>query len=222
MSDTGERVVGRDVMRGIAVGVLVLGLLGALAARAGWLAVEFPRAAGMTPWLVSRATGITALAALALDVVVGLLVSTRLGDRWIARGHLIELHGWLSPLALVLVVTHAGSLLADPYIRYDLIDVLIPFATPVRRFAVGLGVLSAYLALAVHASFGLRKWLGAKVWRRLHYLSFVALAAAAIHAAAAGTDAARWWAIALGGTPVAIAVALLVQRIASASGSRGR
>jgi DMSO/TMAO reductase YedYZ heme-binding membrane subunit len=191
----------------------MLALLGAIASRTGWAAIELPGPDSGAPWFVSRATGFAALTALALDVIVGLLVSTRAGDRWIARAHAIDLHGWLSPVALSLVVGHALVLLADGYIHFDLLDLIVPFAAPYRPLAVGAGVIAAYLALVVHASFGLRRRLGTRTWRRLHYLSFAAFVAASVHAVLAGSDASRPWAIAVHGAPLAVVGALVVHRV---------
>jgi predicted ferric reductase len=203
----------RDVVRGVVVGVLILAVLGAIASRAEWVAIDLPRPDGTGPWFVSRATGFAAYVALSLDVILGLLVSTRAGDRWLARGTSIDLHAWLSPVALGLVLGHALVLVADSYIRFDALDVLVPFAAPYRPVAVGLGVIAVYLALVVQASFGLRRWLGATTWRRLHYLSFVVFVAAALHAMLAGSDSSRPWAAALYGTPLAIVLALVVHRV---------
>ena len=203
----------RELVRGLVVGLLLLAVFGAIASRAGWATIDVPRPDGTGPWFVSRATGFAAYIALALDVIVGLLVSTRAGDRWLARGTSIDLHGWLSPVALGLVLGHALVLVADSYIRFDALAVLVPFASPYRPVAVGLGVIAGYLALVVHASFGLRRRLGAKTWRRLHYLSFVAFVAAALHALLAGSDSSRPWAVALYGTPLAIVLALVAHRV---------
>lgn len=197
----------RDAARGIAIGVVALALAGAIASRTGLAAIDVPRPAGTGAWLLARATGFAAYAALALDVIAGLLVSTK--NRWLPRGALVDLHGWLSPLALALVLGHALVLLADSYIRFDLLDVIVPFASRYRPAAVGLGILAAYAAIVVHASFALRRRIGTKRWRRLHYLSFVAFVAAALHAILAGSDAARAWAIVICAIP-AVMVTLLV------------
>ena len=206
----------REVLRGIVIGLVALALAGAIASRAGWGAISVPRPAGTGAWLLARASGYAAFAALALDVIAGLLVSTRAGDRWIARGQLIELHGWLSPLALALVVGHVLALLADRYLRFDVLDVLVPMVSPYRPIAVGLGIVAAYCAVVVHASFGFRRLLGTKAWRRLHYLSLVAFGAAAVHAFMAGTDASRPWAIAICIVPLLGAAMLLVGRVRTA------
>jgi len=203
----------RDTLRGIAIGLVVLAIGGALAARLGIAELAVPRADSTGPWLVSRALGFAAYAALSLDAIVGLLVSTRVGDRLLGRAAAVELHGWLSPLALGLVLGHGAMLLADGYVRFDALDVLVPFAAPYRPIAVGLGVIAAYLALVVHASFALRKRIGVTAWRRLHYLSFVAFAGATAHGLAAGTDTGRPWTTILYGTPLVIVLALVGKRL---------
>lgn len=208
----------RNVLRGIAIGLVVLALVGAIMSRAGWGAISVPRPAGTGAWLLARASGYAAFVALALDVIAGLLVSTRAGDRWMARGQLIDLHGWLSPLALALLVGHVLALLADRYVRFDVLDVVVPMLSPYRPVAVGLGIVAGYCAVVVHASFGFRRTIGAKAWRQLHYLSFVAFGAAAVHAFLAGTDASRPWAIAICLLPLLGAAVLLAGRVRTAMG----
>ncbi len=203
----------RDVLRGAVVGLVMLALLGAIASRAGWATIDVPRPDDSAPWFVSRATGFAAFTALALDVIVGLLVSTKAGDRWIARAHAIDLHSWLSPVSLSLVAGHALILLADGYIGFDLLDLVVPFAARYRPLAVGIGVIAAYLALVVHASFGLRRRLGTRTWRRLHYLSFAAFVASSLHAILAGSDSSRPWTITLYGVPLAIVATLIGHRV---------
>jgi predicted ferric reductase len=158
--------------------------------------------------------GLTAFVALALDVILGLLLSTRMANRLFAKGVAVELHRWLSPLVLALALGHGLLLLADGYIRFDALAVLVPFASPYRPLAVGLGVIAGYLAVVVHASFALRKTIGARTWRRLHYLSFVALIGAAAHALLAGSDVGSVWVRSLYAVPLAIAVGLAAMRIA--------
>lgn len=203
----------RSAVKGVFIGVIALALTGAIAARLGWIVPSPPRVDGTGAWLLSRATGLVAYAALGLDVIVGLLVSTRSADRLVPRGHLVDLHGWLSPLALALVLAHGAVLLADSYVRFDVIDVLVPFASAHAPIAVGLGVLAAYLAGAVHASFALRKRIGTATWRRLHYLSFVAFVLVTIHAIAAGTDRGDPWFASVYGVVLLVVAGLVGIRI---------
>ena len=213
----------RVLVLGTAAGVLAFAVLLAVLARGGWAQAELPRAAGPEPWFVSRATGFVAFTALALDAIVGLGISTRLGDRWISRGAAVELHRWLSPIALATAFAHGAVLVAGSHVPFDALDVLLPFVAPYRPVAVGLGVLALHAAAVVHVSFALRARIGARAWRHLHYLSFVAFAAAALHVVAAGTDAGRAWAIALVAPPVlAVAALVAVRVLRSGPPRRGR
>lgn len=207
----------RDALKGAFVGLFLLALFGAIATRSGWIEPSVPRPLGTGAWLVSRATGLLAYVVLSIDVIVGLLVSTRSADMAVPRGHLIDLHGWLSPLALALVLAHGGVLLADNYVRFDIIDLLVPFASERWPLAVGIGVLAGYLVLVVHASFGLRKRIGTAMWRRLHYLSFVAFVLVTVHALAVGTDRANPWFASVYVVLLGVVVSLLGIRINRAS-----
>jgi methionine sulfoxide reductase heme-binding subunit len=203
----------RSALKGVLVGIVVVALVGAIATRAGWIVASLPRPHGTGAWMVSRATGLVAYAALGIDVIVGLLVSTRSGGGLVPRGQLVDIHGWLSPLALVLVLVHGGVLLADSYVRFDIIDLLVPFASDRWPLAIGVGVLAGYFVLVVHLSFGLRKRIGTTVWRRLHYLSFVAFVLVTVHALAAGTDRASPWFASVYGVVLVVVACLLGIRI---------
>lgn len=183
----------RSALKGVIAGIFLLALLGAIAARLDWIAASIPRPHGTGAWMFSRATGLLAYVALSADVIVGLLLSTRRADRLLPRGHLVDIHNWLSPLTLALVLAHGAVLLADGYVRFDIIDVFVPFASRRWPIAIGIGVLAGYLVLVVHASFGLRKRIGTATWRRIHYLSFVAFVLVTIHAIAVGTDSTHPW-----------------------------
>jgi len=69
--------------------------------------------------------------------------------------------------------------------------VLVPFASTWRPAAVAAGVVAGWLALALAASFRMRRLIGQKGWRRLLL--------AVCHALASGTDLAG-----LGGPIVAV------------------
>jgi predicted ferric reductase len=211
----------RDAVKGVLIGIFVLALLGAIAARVGSVVVSPPRPEGFGAWMFARATGLLAYVALSLDVLVGLLVSTRAVDRHVRRGQLVDLHGWLSPLTLAFTLAHAGALLADRYVRFDLIDIAVPFASSRWPITTGMGILGGYLLLFVHTSFGLRRRIGTAMWRRIHYLSFVAFVLVTIHAVAVGTDRSNRWFAAIYVVQV-IAVASLVGLRLIARGRRPR
>ena len=59
------------------------------------------------------------------------------------------MHRFLAILTGVFVVLHGGSLLLDRVVPISLAQELVPFTSPYRPLAVGLGVTAAELMAAV-------------------------------------------------------------------------
>ncbi|MBI2764586.1 MAG: ferric reductase-like transmembrane domain-containing protein [Chloroflexi bacterium] len=164
-------------------------------------------------WLVSRASGLVAFVLLSASVILGLLMSTKLGKRLLSGKLNYELHAFLSVLTLSFLGLHAGALLFDGFFTFTPLSLLVPFLSPYQPLTVGLGVIAAWSTAAVAASFWYRKQLGHARWRKLHYLSFGAYVLALVHGYTVGTDSSLPFvqAIYLGS---ALAVSgLLAQRI---------
>lgn len=141
-------------------------------------------------WFLARSSGIVAGAFLVAAVVWGVLSSTRLLHGWAAPAWLLDLHRWLGTLTVVFTVVHLVSLWADTYVEFDLVSFLVPFASPWRPTAVGLGVLALYLLLAVQvtSSSWLRPRISRRAWRIVHLGSFLLVWLAAMHAGLSGSD----------------------------------
>jgi len=138
-------------------------------------------------WLVARAAGLVAFGLLTLSVWLGLAMSTRLLGPKRAK-QLLGLHRTLAWTGLAMIGLHVGALVLDPVMHFSAVSVLMPFASPWKPGAVATGVVAGWLSLALAASFRMRKWIGQKGWRRLHYASFAAFALSLGHALAVGTD----------------------------------
>ena len=145
-------------------------------------------AAGMpVAWIVARAAGLVALGLLTLSVWLGLAMSTRiLGVR--RQKSLLGWHRTLVWTGLAMLGLHVGAVLLDPVLHFGLASALVPFTAPWRPAAVAAGAVAGWLSLMLAVSFRLRKWIGQRGWRRLHYASFAAFGLAVAHALAAGTD----------------------------------
>jgi len=138
-------------------------------------------------WLVARAAGLVAFGLLTLSVWLGLAMSTKLlGTK--RQKPLLEWHRTIVWAALSVLGLHLGAVLLDPVLHFGLPAVLVPFAAPWKPVAVGAGVVAGWLSLVLAVSFRLRKRIGQKGWRRLHYASFGAFALALGHALFTGTD----------------------------------
>ncbi|MCC7090130.1 MAG: ferric reductase-like transmembrane domain-containing protein, partial [Dehalococcoidia bacterium] len=140
------------------------------------------------PWAISRASGLAAFAVLTASVVMGLLISTKASDGVLGRPFVFEMHQFLAVVSLVLIGVHAGSLLFDGFLHFTSLSLVVPFISPYRPVAVGVGVIAGWLVAITTASFWMRSRIGQKRWRTLHYVTFLAYVAGLGHGVFAGTD----------------------------------
>jgi predicted ferric reductase len=139
-------------------------------------------------WYVTRASGIVAYLLLWLSMVLGLAVTSKYADAVLDRMFTYDFHQFISLLAIVFLVVHVSALLVDRYLPYSIWQVLIPFASPYRPFWVGVGVLSFYTTMLVTVTFYMRKRIGMRTFRVIHYLSLAGYLGATLHGLFAGTD----------------------------------
>jgi predicted ferric reductase len=140
-------------------------------------------------WYVARAAGLVAWALVVASCTWGLLHATRALGRKPSPAWMLSTHRYLSALALAFVAVHVVAILADGYVHFGLTGVFVPMAAPWHPLAVAWGILSMYLLVIVEVTSLLRARITPKVWRGLHLLSYVVLAATTVHLLAAGTDA---------------------------------
>jgi sulfoxide reductase heme-binding subunit YedZ len=173
-------------------------------------------------WFLSRASGLVLLVLFSIVVVLG--VATRTGSapaRW-PRFAVAELHRTLSLFAVALLVLHVVTAILDPFVTIGWAATLLPFASPYRTLAVGLGTLAVDLAGAVLLTSLFRRRLGQRAWRAVHWLAYLAWPAAFLHSLTAGNDLGIWWvALAEVGSAVAVAAAVLTRLIGRARGRPG-
>lgn len=144
-------------------------------------------------WFVSRGSGLALLVAFSLVQVLG--VAARLGGgprRWPAFA-VGELHRTLALFTVAFLVLHVATAIADPYVTIGWAAAAVPFASPYRTAAIGLGTLAADLGGAVLLTSLLRRRIGYRAWRGVHWLSVLAWPAAFAHALTAGGDMSIWW-----------------------------
>lgn len=166
-----------------------LGALLALALSPAWVPALAGSLGGVEPpayWYLSRASGLTAYGLIWLSITLGLAQSTGL-----AKGAtLLAWHRHAASTGIAFTAFHALVLLGDRHVGGDPAALLVPFA--MRAHApgwVGLGQLAAYGLVAVAGSFALRRKIGARAWRGIHYASFTVFVLVVVHAALAGSDA---------------------------------
>ena len=168
-------------------------------------------------WYFARSAGIVAYLLLSGSVLLGVLMAGRASFTW-PKFAVEEVHRFLAILTGVFIVLHGGSLLLDRVVPISLGQELVPFTSPYRPLAVGLGVCAMELVAAVGITNALRKRLPHPTWRRLHYLTLPAWLLASLHGVLAGTDAGDpWFAAIAAGTFAAVAIAAFARFSASAA-----
>jgi methionine sulfoxide reductase heme-binding subunit len=150
-----------------------------------------------TFWILARASGLTAYALLTASMLAGLVVKSRPFGRALKAASATDTHRFLTLLALGTVVVHGLALTLDSTVRIHLPALFVPGLSTYRPLATALGVVAAELAALIVISFPLRKTIGARAWRRLHWATYGVFLTATAHGLAAGTDTARPWAFAL-------------------------
>ena len=144
------------------------------------------------PWYVARAAGLVAWTLLTASVFWGLSISTKVFRGKPRPAWMLDLHRYLGGLATIFSALHVGAIVADSYVHFDLMSILIPFASSWRPAAVAWGVVGMDVLLAVELTSLVRTKLPKKLWRVTHYASFPLFALATLHALTAGTDAKAW------------------------------
>lgn len=146
-----------------------------------------------TFWLLARAAGLAAYAVLTLSVLAGLVLKARPFTR-LRAATVTEVHKTLALTGLGALALHAIALLLDTTVKVSLAALLVPGLVAYRPAAVAAGVVAGWLFAAVTASFWLRKRIGVRVWRRLHWFTYALFGLATVHGLTAGTDTSQPWA----------------------------
>ena len=140
-------------------------------------------------WYVARASGIVAWLFLTASVLWGIVLSTDLFPANRRPKWLLDLHRALGGLTVGFVVIHVGALIADSFVHFDLLDVLVPFASEWKPWPTAIGVIALWGLLAVEITSLAMKRLPRRFWRAVHFTSYATFLLTSLHGTFAGTDA---------------------------------
>jgi hypothetical protein len=150
-----------------------------------------------TFWIIARAAGLTAYVLLTGSVLAGLVVKAKPFGRALRAATAVDLHRTIALLALGALAVHGTALLLDQTVRVGIGALLVPGIAAYRPLWTGLGVVAAELMVVVYGSFSLRRRIGQKAWRKLHWVTYGLFTAATAHGLMAGSDSNRGWAVGL-------------------------
>ena len=153
------------------------------------IAAETPRFV----WYLMRGSGFVALILCSLTVLLGIVGVTRLhSPRWprLVTG---DLHRTVALSATCFLGLHILMALIDGWVGLGWIGAVVPFHATYRPLWVGAGVVAFDVLLAVVASSLLRRRIGARLWRLIHWGTWVVWPMAVVHALGSGTDSTNGW-----------------------------
>lgn len=178
-------------------------------------------------WYTTRAAGIVSLILFTAVVILGQLARLRVESASWPRFLSADLHRNLSLLSLVFLAIHIVTAVVDPFTSLGLTPVLVPFGSTYRRFWLGLGTLAFEIIVALVITSLLRRRVGLRAWRVIHWLAYAAWPIAVLHGLGTGTDALAAWSLGVTIVCVTTVIAVTVWRLLAApsdplSGARRR
>ena len=172
-------------------------------------------------WFSTRGAGIVSLLLSIMVVCLGLLTAARWQATGWPRFLTAELHRSVALVSVVFVALHVVTAILDPFTSLGVLAAIVPLASSYRPAAVGLGVISLDLFIAVIVTSLLRERIGLRVWRTVHWVAYAAWPLAILHALTAGSDAFSTWMLALLGACCLAVAASLAWRLAVGGSVRG-
>ncbi|MCU1551304.1 MAG: iron reductase [Glaciihabitans sp.] len=150
-------------------------------------------------WALGRGTGVISLILITVSVVLGILTRSGRPAFGMPRFAVTLVHRNASLLGSVFVLVHVVSLFFDPYAELRLVDFFVPFLGTAKPIWLGLGTVSLDLLVALIVTALLRRFIGHRVFRAVHWFSYAMWPIALAHSLGDGTDAGTVWFLTLAG-----------------------
>lgn len=166
-------------------------------------------------WSVARASGVVALVLFTLSILVGILTRSGRPLPGMPRFSLALIHRNIALVSTAFIALHVGTLLLDSYAHLNVIDILLPFLGSFKPVWQGLGTVAVDLLIAVVVTSLLRRRLGVRVFRVVHWLTYVMWPVALIHAIGNGTDGTSRWFLLFAAASAVTVTAALVWRVST-------
>jgi methionine sulfoxide reductase heme-binding subunit len=171
-------------------------------------------------WLLTRASGAVSLLLLTATFALGIVDVARWRSRAWPRFAVDALHRNLALLAVAFVGVHVFTTLIDGFVSIGVVAAFVPFSNGYKTLFLGLGALAFDLLLALLVTSALRRRIGPRVWRAVHWAAYACLPVALIHALGTGSDASQPWMLGLAAGCVAMIAAAILVRLGLRSGDR--
>jgi sulfoxide reductase heme-binding subunit YedZ len=163
-------------------------------------------------WFLTRGTGAVTLVLLTVTLALGIANIRRARFANLPRFVTDSLHRNAALLAVTFLVVHVVTALLDGFAPITLVDVVIPFGSSYRPLWLGFGAVALDLLVALILTSLLRRRLGYRAWRTIHWLAYLSWPVAILHGFGTGSDARTHWMLALSaGCVLTMVIAALVR-----------
>ncbi|MEF2975820.1 ferric reductase-like transmembrane domain-containing protein [Subtercola sp. YIM 133946] len=166
-------------------------------------------------WAIGRGTGVVALVAITLSVLLGIVTRSGRPLPGLPRFSITLVHRNVSLVACVFLLIHIVSLFFDSFAQLTLLDIVVPFFGSFLPFWQGLGTVAVDLLVAVTVTALLRNRLGLRVFRAVHWLTYAMWPVALAHAIGNGTDGTSPWFLWLSAVCTALVLAAVGWRVSA-------
>jgi sulfoxide reductase heme-binding subunit YedZ len=139
-------------------------------------------------WYLTRGSGIVATVLLSAVMVLGVAASLGWTSRRWPRFFSQSLHRDLSLFCLVLIVLHVVTSVMDGFAPIGFLDAVIPFRSPYRPLWLAFGALSFDLFIVLGITSAVRRRIGYRTWKVVHWLAYACWPVAVLHGLGSGTD----------------------------------
>lgn len=139
-------------------------------------------------WYLSRATGLVAFVVLSLVVVLGATIGRKGKIPGLPRFAGVGFHRNAALFAVALLAIHIGTAVIDPFVTIGWVAAIVPFSSHYKPLWLGLGALALDLGAAVVVTSLLRRRIGIRIWRAVHWLAYAIWPLAAAHGIGAAAD----------------------------------
>jgi len=153
------------------------------------LAAATPRAV----WYLTRGAGAVTLIGLTLTVLLGVIHVQRVRSTGFPRFALDALHRNVAIVTLGVLAVHVITAIIDTFAPITIVDAFVPFAGRYRPLWLGLGALALDILLAVAITSAVRRRLGYRAWRAVHWAAYACWPIALVHGLGTGSDVRAGW-----------------------------
>ncbi|NEN06039.1 iron reductase [Diaminobutyricibacter tongyongensis] len=173
-------------------------------------------------WAFGRASGVIALALFTVSVLLGITNRSGRPLPGMPRFSVALVHRNVALLASVFLVLHVGTLILDPFSKLTLADVVIPFVGSFKPLWQGLGTVAFDLVIAIVVTGLLRRRIGARTFRFVHWFTYAMWPIAVLHSIGNGTNGTSGWFILFAIISAALVLAAVIWRLSARFGETDR